>query len=502
VGNDARFLADGVAYFTRLYEILCATRPGDAVLFTDWEGDADERLDGEGSEIGAVLADLAVRGVSVYGLLWRSHSTLMSFSQEANLDLARQVNESGGEVLLDHRVRRGGSHHQKLVIVRGERPTDDFAFVGGIDLCHGRRDDHRHRGDPQAADLDRAHYGDHPPWHAVQIELRGPVVGDLEWTFRERWEDPNPLDTRNPWRAALHRVARRPSEPGALPEPASRAAVGSLAVQVLRTYPARRRTYPFAVHGERSIARAYVKALGRARRIVYLEDQYLWSLDAAACLAEALRRAPDLRVVIVIPRFPDPDGAVAGGASAIGRERVLDALRAAGGDRVAVFDLENERGTPIYVHAKVCVIDDVWLAVGSDNLNRRSWTHDSELSCAVIDGVIDGRDPRDPAGRGECARRLAREVRMSLAAEHLGRPAGAVADLLDPDSWFDALLAAARALDEWHATGARSTRPVGHLRVHPIERVRGWRRIGRGLAHRVVLDPDGRPRALRRRDEF
>jgi phosphatidylserine/phosphatidylglycerophosphate/cardiolipin synthase-like enzyme len=256
------------------------------------------------------------------------------------------------------------------------------------------------------------------------------------------------------------------------------------------------------VHGERSIARAYVKALGRARRIVYLEDQYLWSLDAAACLAEALRRAPDLRVVIVIPRFPDPDGAVAGGASAIGRERVLDALRAAGGDRVAVFDLENERGTPIYVHAKVCVIDDVWLAVGSDNLNRRSWTHDSELSCAVIDGVIDGRDPRDPAGRGECARRLAREVRMSLAAEHLGRPAGAVADLLDPDSWFDALLAAARALDEWHATGARSTRPVGHLRVHPIERVRGWRRIGRGLAHRVVLDPDGRPRALRRRDEF
>jgi hypothetical protein len=91
---------------------------------------------------------------------------------------------------------------------------------------------------------------------------------------------------------------------------------------------------------------------------------------------------------------------------------------------------------------------------------------------------------------------------MSLAAEHLGRPAGAVADLLDPDSWFDALLAAARALDEWHATGARSTRPVGHLRVHPIERVRGWRRIGRGLAHRVVLDPDGRPRALRRRDEF
>ena len=33
----------------------------------------------------------------------------------------------------------------------------------------------------------------------------------------------------------------------------------------------------------------------------------------------------------------------------------------------------------------MCVIDDVWMMVGSDNLNLRSWTHDSELSCAVID---------------------------------------------------------------------------------------------------------------------
>ena len=50
-----------------------------------------------------------------------------------------------------------------------------------------------------------------------------------------------------------------------------------------------------------------------------------------------------------------------------------------------VFDVENHEGTPVYVHAKVCVIDDIWATVGSDNLNRRSWTHDSELSCAVLD---------------------------------------------------------------------------------------------------------------------
>jgi phosphatidylserine/phosphatidylglycerophosphate/cardiolipin synthase-like enzyme len=63
------------------------------------------------------------------------------------------------------------------------------AFVGGIDLCHGRRDDTQHRGDGQAIELDRR-YGPHPPWHDIQLEVSGPAVGDLDFTFRERWVDP------------------------------------------------------------------------------------------------------------------------------------------------------------------------------------------------------------------------------------------------------------------------------------------------------------------------
>jgi phosphatidylserine/phosphatidylglycerophosphate/cardiolipin synthase-like enzyme len=51
-----------------------------------------------------------------------------------------------------------------------------------------------------------------------------------------------------------------------------------------------------------------------------------------------------------------------------------------GNERVAVYSPENEAGTPICVHAKVCVVDDTWSIVGSDNFNRRSWTHYSELS--------------------------------------------------------------------------------------------------------------------------
>ncbi len=502
VGSRGRLLTDGASYFARLHEELCATHPGDTVLLTDWEGDADERLAGEGTEIGPLLADLARRGVHVFGLLWRSHPKALNFSAESNFDLARTVNEAGGAVMLDQRVRRGGSHHQKLVVIRRADPRDDVAFVGGIDLCHGRRDDARHRGDPQRAELSSDTYGDRPPWHDVQLEVRGPALDDIEWTFRERWEDPNPLDSRTPWRAAIHRRARRPADPRPLPPPAERTDDGPLAVQLLRTYPSRRRGYPFAPDGERSIARAYVKAFGRARHMIYLEDQYLWSFDAAACLTEALRREPDLRVVIVIPRHPDPDGFFAGGASSVGREHVLDSLHDAGGDRVAVYDLENHDGVPIYVHSKVCVVDDLWLAVGSDNLNRRSWTHDSEISCAVIDERRDDRAPLDPAGRGEGARRLARDVRLSLAGEHLERAPSDRDDLIDSMSWFDAFRDAAHSLDEWHERGGHGARPPGHLRTHPIERVRGLGRIGHRITHRVFLDPDGRPAAVRRAGKF
>jgi phosphatidylserine/phosphatidylglycerophosphate/cardiolipin synthase-like enzyme len=273
-------------------------------------------------------------------------------------------------------------------------------------------------------------------------------------------------------------------------------------VQVLRTYPARRTGYPFARSGERSIARAYLKAFGRARRLIYLEDQYLWSLEAARALAAALEREPDLRLVVVVPRFPDPAGRVVGNASRYGRERVLTRLSAAGGDRVAVYDLENEAGTPIYVHAKVCIVDDTWMTVGSDNLNRRSWTHDSEITCAVIDETLDEREPRDLSGRGDGARVLARETRLSLAREHLAAADCGPADLVDPVEYFDALRDSARALDGWHAGGRRGPRPPGHLRLHPTERV-GWpSRAVLHLAHAWILDPDGRPRRLRRHDAY
>jgi phosphatidylserine/phosphatidylglycerophosphate/cardiolipin synthase-like enzyme len=45
-------------------------------------------------------------------------------------------------------------------------------------------------------------------------------------------------------------------------------------------------------------------------------------------------------------------------------------VREAGGDRVQVLDVENLQGLPVYVHSKLCVVDDVWAAVGSTTSTR------------------------------------------------------------------------------------------------------------------------------------
>ena len=364
-GNSITALVDGATYFARLSAVFNEMQSGDLLLFTDWRGDGDERLVDDLSVTRALVA-LCRRGVDVRGLVWRSHSDRLSFSARENRRLADEVVDAGGEVLLDERVRRGGSHHQKLVVARHpSRPDRDVAFVGGIDLCHGRRDDARHHGDRQAVKLD-ARYGDRPPWHDVQLEVRGPAVADLELTFRERWSDPTALNYSGAVRSLFSRAAslERTTKPLPPPLPAP-PTTGDLAVQVLRTYPARRPPYEFAPAGERSVARAFLKAVSRARSLIYIEDQYFWSVAAADAIADALRRAPDLHVILLVPRYPDRDGLVSGRPARHAQWRALDIVCRAAPDRVAAYDLENELAEPVYVHAKVCIIDDTWATVGS-----------------------------------------------------------------------------------------------------------------------------------------
>ncbi|WPU08928.1 phospholipase D-like domain-containing protein [Pseudarthrobacter oxydans] len=503
-GNLVRPLVHGATYFARLHEELSALQAGDRVWFTDWRGDGDEKLTADGPAIGELLARLARDGVEVRGLVWRSHGERVSapMSNLSNEHLSRQINDAGGEVLLDQRVRLFGCHHQKLFVIRNRNdPSRDVAFVGGIDLSHSRRDDADHMGDPQAVEMD-PRYGKQPPWHDAALELRGPVVADVLKLFAERWDDPHPLDRRTPYRMLLQRMADMPRHPEPLPETAPPPPpAGPHAVQLLRTYGVKHPPFPFAPDGERSVARAYTKAFGLARSLIYIEDQYLWSAEVAAGIAAALEENPGLNVIAVVPRYPDSDGPLGGPPKRLGQLRAIEKMRRVAPDRFGVFNLENRAGTPIYVHAKVCIIDDTWFTCGSDNFNRRSWTTDSELTCAVIDtSAGQGEAPSADTGSG-ASRPLAQGLRLQLWAEHLGLDQDDPR-LLAPEGGLALWKATADALDHWHETGRLGPRPRGHARHHTTEPVPRLQRLWADPVYRLLVDPDGRPRKIRGTTKF
>jgi phosphatidylserine/phosphatidylglycerophosphate/cardiolipin synthase-like enzyme len=483
-GNDVRPLIHGATYFAELNQRVSKMRDGDLLMFVDWRGDPDERLTGaQGSEVGKVFADAARRGVDVRGLVWRSHWDRLAFSAAQNRQLGDEINDAGGQCLLDMRVRTGGSHHQNFVVLRHRaRPEADIAFLGGIDLCHGRHDDASHQGDPQPQPMADV-YGRRPPWHDVQLAICGPAVGDVETVFRERWEDPQPL-SRSPLRWLSDRA--RHDNPGSTPLPRQGPdpePAGRHPVQLLRTYPRRAGGYPFAPQGERSVALGYSKAVNQARRLIYIEDQYLWSPAVARLFTKALLRNPALRLIAVLPLFPDQDGRISKPPNLVARDRAIGALRKAAPGRVAFYGLESPDGVPVYVHAKVCIIDDEWASVGSDNFNRRSWTHDSEVTAAVC----------DPA--------YATALRLTLAGEHLERTVP-MDDLLDPAQTLTAYAGCAEELERWYEGGRQGARPSGRLRLLRDAPQTRFTRAWAGVLYRLAYDPDGRPLTVRLRRSF
>lgn len=484
-GNLVRALVDGQEYFRRLLAELDDLGADDQVYFSAWIGDPTERLAGYGTSVGSRFARALEAGALVYALFWCPYVDARRDFVPENRSFVTLLRDLGAAAVLDQRVRAFGSHHQKfLVIRRPGRPETDVAFLGGIDPFPTRGDDRDHGGDPQVQHAIAQVYGQRPAWHDTHLEVRGPAVAEVEYCFRERFND-----ATAPWRLPFrlptgkfrsHRGVELP-EPLAPPGPR-----GPHAVQLLRTYPRKKPPFPFAPDGERSVARGYVKALGRAREFVYVEDQFLWSPVVAEVFAEALRRRPGLRLVAVVPNRPDKDSVVQVRTSDVAHRKALKVLRAAGGDRVEVYELARGDGVPIYVHSKVCVIDDFWAAVGSANLNRRSWTYDTELAAAVVDG----------------SGSFARDLRVRLWCEHLGRDEHDTADLLDPEQGRAALRRASAAVQRWHEAGAPGPRPSGHLRPHPWPAVSHLTRAWAAPAGRLLTDPDGRPKRLGRKHRW
>ena len=280
-----------------------------------------------------------------------------------NTDARNLFNAVGGKGVIDGRYPYAGSHHQKSAII--QREGEAVAYCGGIDIAPDRWDTQSHNSDVRRT---REVYAG---WHDIHVRMRGPVALDIELNFRDRWNaketpalvphEPVPPPITDP----LPHVAKSP---------------GKHHVQVLRTFACTRDHYhEFAPKGETTCLAGYVKAIARAEKYIYIEDQYLVSEELADALAKALNKIAKL--VILVPRLTD--GYPAEGFN-YHQAKFLTTVTRRHPDKVHVFHaVQPSTGETIYIHSKVMIIDDIYAVVGSPNVNRRSTTHDTELAAAV-----------------------------------------------------------------------------------------------------------------------
>ncbi|HEV2779980.1 MAG TPA: phospholipase D family protein [Actinophytocola sp.] len=353
-----------------------------SVHIANWHASPDFRLTREpGAPTLRELLTAAARRVPVRVLLWAG-PPVPAFEPtrtQARATQAELARDGAVRCALDARERTLHCHHEKLMIVDG-----GTAFVGGMDFTALQGDRHDSREHPADRPLG---------WHDVTARLSGPVVADVADHFRRRWNE----------------ITGEQLPPPAVPEQA-----GGTTAQLIRTIP--ERTYEFAPRGEFTLLDGYLRALRSARRLVYLENQFLWSPEITEILIDKLRRPPDpaFRVVLLLPRRPSNGADTTRGQLA----RLIDADD--GGRRLlgaTITAHDGERSAPVYVHAKIGIVDDEWMTIGSANLNEHSLFNDTEVNVSTDDAD------------------LVRATRLRLWAEHLQRPVSDVdgdpADVVD-----------------------------------------------------------------------
>lgn len=417
--HKVRFLQDAAAYYEAFAETACRARRSIHVL--GWDIDSRTRLcpdetlsDGLPAHLGDFLTALLARNpdLEVWLLGW---DFAFIYVLERELLPALKFGWRADERLhfhLDARHPLGASHHQKVVVV-----DDRVAFVGGLDLAVRRWDTPEHRvDDPRRTGPDGDQYA---PFHDVQVMVEGPVARSLGELVRERWrracgEAPAPVA-----------VGASPWPPHIPPD------LTDVAVAIARTDPLA------GDDGVHEIEALHRDAMLAARRFVYIEAQYLTWPALGDLLGELLARERGPEVVIVTPLHCS--GPLEERTMGVLRARLLRRLHdSVGCQRLRVLYpvVPRQNGACVNVHAKVLVVDDRFLRIGSANLSSRSMGFDTECDLA-----FEGRP--DAIGR----------FRRALLAEHLGTTPAAVARA---EAARGSLIGAIEALDQ----GPRTLRPL------------------------------------------
>jgi phosphatidylserine/phosphatidylglycerophosphate/cardiolipin synthase-like enzyme len=337
----------------------------------------------------------------------------------------------------------GCSHHQKIVVI-----DDAIAVCGGIDLASGRWDTTEHLDDDPKRRLPNGK--PYPPWHDITMLMDGPVAGALGELARDRWHVaggknlPPVKDLKVDW-----------------PEDVA------VTFENVQLAIARTRAPYGEVEEVREIETLFLDMIAAAEKFIYIENQYLTSGKIAAAIATRMGEGNAPEIVVIMPRTADGwleqkamDAARVQLARAIGKVDTKNRFR--------IYVPVTKGGADIYVHAKLMIVDDQVLRIGSANLNNRSLGLDSEC-----DVVLDTALP----GNGHAVAAIT-ELRIRLLAEHLGvdaehvearfrasnslidtiealRSDGKTLELLDLEKpgAFEKLIAENELLDPEHANG-------------------------------------------------
>jgi len=384
-------IVDAARYFEVVADAIERARR--SILILGWDVHSRVVLrrrtgDDDRHELRRLLDEAARRGVRVRVLVW-DWALVFAFERELlpTLQLGWLTHPNlEVEMASDHLA--GGCHHQKLVVV-----DDQLAFTGGIDLTIARWDENPHRAHhPQRVTPGGETYG---PFHDLQLAVSGDAASALGELARARWEQATGRALGAP--EAVERDDRRLWPDRLAPT------VTDVDVGIARTVSDYQGREP---HHE--VERLYLDAIAVAEDVIYLENQYLTAPTIAEALADRLAEPDGPEVVIITPK--NQSGRLEELTMGELRNRFVQHLLAADEhDRLTVRTPLAEAEEAVNVHAKVMIVDDRLLRVGSANLSRRSMRLDSECDLAV---------EAEGAHASEI-REAIRGLRTSLLAEHL-----------------------------------------------------------------------------------
>ncbi len=384
------------------YRIIAAAMEAaqQRIFIVGWDFDTRIALSpnkqGKGETLGRFFLRLAkekpARQIDI--LKWNFGALKQFFRPAALVWLARWWRTKAIDFRFDSSHPPGCSHHQKIVVI-----DENLAACGGIDISTARWDTPDHLDDdPHRTGPDGKPYG---PWHDATMLMRGDIAGLLGELGRERWKvatkaELDPIDPcEDDWPAELEPMFR------------------DVDIAIART----RAAYD-QLSEVREAEALFIDMIAAAKRFIYFENQYFTSGKIAAAIAKRMAESDPPVIVMIMPRTAD--GWLEQKAMDAARLKLVAAIgKADSKQRFRVYIPVTKGGTDIYVHAKVSIVDDRLLRVGSSNLNNRSQGLDSECD-VIIDAAL-------AANHGSEAAMTA--LRHRLLGEHLGCAPAEVAAL-------------------------------------------------------------------------